>query len=732
MRLVAILICLFSSSVLAYEERTHELLSTEALKVSILADTNKQVLVKLGLKSELFDRSNQAFPNSNNRDQSINQLIRFGAEFEDDHVTERSLHHFYDPFYDRALDIPGLSLFREPKTSPDWVIEDIADIPAQDYSYKDAVNYFFLALTSQTELERNANWGLTFQSLGHVIHHIQDMSQPQHVRNDDHCNLGVLDCFFRHDPSFYEEYTGTNISQTIPSYITLDYPIPSFPTVREYWTTPDDKGIADFTNLNFFSKDSNFQYLNGTISPSAEYTSPVPNLTPISRNIADADLLGVAGQTLCDELKTVYNLDNPPVGDCFIDFIQTTVTDELNPGLSSVNPKAASLSIFDDKLQTSNINVELGDEDGDLVTVDRIPSLNEFNFKAAHQYLIPRAVSYGGGIINHFFSERFSVTADPVTEVFKLLNISGDTMYGSFYLYGEIFDDTDNLQLIETWAIPTSGIADGAELNVTIPELSQYKNDFKIIYRGKIGSAQLESIDMETLTSQNALANVQVRSDVYKYTGGVLQPRKFEAERETTYHYNFRNYTFMTRAESSTSPSDHPSNPSIFQVTNYFWSLINSLTLCIAEEVGTYGEGGSAFSLINSNHYAPAEHYLEPDPTDVTAADCDAIPYGYRTGTWNRGWLSKFGKPPVKMSSWIGVNCSFCDTTTNPFIGTVGAIINMTKYDTGLGGCVDINLGNIHPDIIPSYETYAEYLSKDPYGDIVNFIPPQLLDYRCY
>ena len=78
------------------------------------------------------------------------------------------------------------------KNPSDWALEDTQDLGAdQLFSFKDARRYFFEALSGtgffgQSASGRAANFGLMFQSLGHVIHHIQDMAQPQHVKNEAH------------------------------------------------------------------------------------------------------------------------------------------------------------------------------------------------------------------------------------------------------------------------------------------------------------------------------------------------------------------------------------------------------------------------------------------------------------------------------------------------------------------------------------------------------------------
>jgi hypothetical protein len=67
-------------------------------------------------------------------------------------------------------------------------------------------------LTSPTADERKGFFGKTFQTLGQVIHHTQDMAQPQHVRNDAHRDA-IFPClipgglFGFYSPSLYEKYT---------------------------------------------------------------------------------------------------------------------------------------------------------------------------------------------------------------------------------------------------------------------------------------------------------------------------------------------------------------------------------------------------------------------------------------------------------------------------------------------------------------------------------------------
>ena len=237
---------------------------------------------------------------------TIVDLVRFGSRREDNlgplQAKFQPLRHFYDPVNDSALDIGGYYGTTISVRSSDWALEDIetyAGDPGprayQDFSLRDAREYFYRALTDRSLLVRSANFGSMFQALGHVIHHLQDMAQPQHVRNDVHCDedacraltsaLGINQLFA---PSMYEKYTDLGNANNPYESVRLNLPYlgagstPAFPaastgaspfrTARSLWRTTavggdiaSGKGIAEYTNRNFFSA--------GTIQT---YPSPPP------------------------------------------------------------------------------------------------------------------------------------------------------------------------------------------------------------------------------------------------------------------------------------------------------------------------------------------------------------------------------------------------------------------------------------------------------------------------
>ncbi len=195
---------LASPNSFAYKEGSHEKMSEFAANASVLAQVGK--LNDLGLLYAINDKVNQKFPKWDGQGDPlpILDLIKYGASYEDS--DPRALNHFFNPLNNSGLTIAGIPLLNT--TSPNWALEDNGDATSniagqQQFSYKDARSYFYNALTKPAKTDRDKAWGLTFQTLGQVIHHVQDMAQPQHVRNDAHLDAGP-EWFYLYNPSLYE------------------------------------------------------------------------------------------------------------------------------------------------------------------------------------------------------------------------------------------------------------------------------------------------------------------------------------------------------------------------------------------------------------------------------------------------------------------------------------------------------------------------------------------------
>jgi hypothetical protein len=367
------------------------------------------ILSNLGLQPP--ETKQQQFPNFNNESRAIIDLIAEGSELEDTIWYPRPLNHFFDPINHRGLTV-GFLIGTE---SPKWALElNVANnyfpLTGQDFSFSDARKYFLQALTGQAEQERDKYWGLTFQTLGHVIHHIQDMAQPQHVRNEQHL-------FPR---SAYEETTEAifdNLPEDAPFPFLQTFDPVNFATARKFWVTDEEdgmgQGLAEFTNNNFVSAATNFRGAINNLQTDPEY--PLPNGQDAQlrvKRIEDPDLLG-SGQPLRGQMVFIET----PVVDRYQDTVQT-------------NPRASTYSIFDPDLTTYS------------PTFQAIYSLNRFNYDVAREFLLPRAVAYSAGLINYFFRGRIDLAADPNNSLlYVITNRGAEDVKGTFTLY---YDDVND------------------------------------------------------------------------------------------------------------------------------------------------------------------------------------------------------------------------------------------------------------------------------------------------
>ena len=418
-RLSCLLFGAASVSASAYEPTTHDDLSAQAALVSILGGNSNlpsEKLNRLGFKYAISDKDHQLFKNSRGELKEVLGLIRDGARFEDD--GSRSMHHFFnpangagayiDPNDPRLLPIviPYLgdvtylavsSFDSVTQTSPDWALGTPKGLPVypNNFDYKSAREDFYQSIVWPVEAVRREYVGSLFESIGRIIHHIQDMAQPQHVRGDLHLQQDSWDsdcnpdsaapwCIFYRRfraPSNYEKWTD-DVRATAPvtGYAAVYGPPASdgydtFLEPRMFWTNGAGKGLAEYTNRNFLSA--------GTMSVA-------PPTVGISFDMLASDLC-INAIPPCE----VVDLDHK------VTFWQNTVDDRFRPGTGSSNPYAASLSIYDWDLNRY--------APGGVP----IRTVNRFTFAYDHAYLLPRAVGYSAGLINYFFRGDMDIALPP-------------------------------------------------------------------------------------------------------------------------------------------------------------------------------------------------------------------------------------------------------------------------------------------------------------------------------
>jgi len=772
--LLFILALILSSNASAYLRTTHIALSAEALRASVLADPVKSKLLDYGLSTELYQVTVQGFKSTDGKNRSIESLMKYGSYFEDDEETLRPLSHFYDPVNDIALNVPGMDLAAAlvqltgknvvVEKSPDWVTEDgNINIVSQDFSYKDAMNSFHLALTSTTDTERKQHWGKVFQTLGQMIHHMQDMSQPQHVRNDDHCE-GVLKCFGRHDPSWYEKYTGQVIfgdytKHTFPNNLkpsAINYPIPVFPTAREFWTTratdsiQNRRGIADFTNRNFVSRDTNF-YVDGITNDftTYKYTYPQPHQGTNAESLVN---LRADGQAICDRLKSSNPSISFPTDGCTLDFVSSTVNDFNNgvPQVVSTNSRASTYSLFSQKLNDYGLNAEIDWGDGN-VTVSRVFSLNEFNHDSSHNYLIPRAVAFSAGLINHFFRGEIELTKDlavAIPDGWQISSFLNEEMEGVFTLY---YDDVNGNRKPVTGAVwdtanyGLNGVLEGFGFmevpKFTLP--SDRKNgQLLLVFKGRIG----QEGDRDGLNNNFVTTGYVFHLKKHRYAD-IQYPISYitELNSDNTRDVEALGYAFFVNNEIV-----YEFNTNLFFDTSSSTVTLNNYYVFRYLNDGTVSVIELAASIVCNNFEVNTDStatYLDRGCINPSTginqvvlpanSELENVPIGYQTRNWEMGTLSRFdvlnqSPGPIRLfGSWQGVNWMGINIPSSSLI--------MLEN----GNCVSYELKHIDP-LLEYYSTSTGYTPSDYFGEflgqslidtisiLVEFSKNTILDTRCY
>lgn len=501
--ILLMMVTALAAPVSGYERSTHRALSTAAVSSSRLG-TKDTLLPALGLPP--FSTA-PTLPNSNGVPKAITLLVGDGVDREDDLFPRiRVMHHFYDPVHSGEPLNPCVALclppfcgapFSECHASPDWALEDTSDISDQEFSFAEARKRLHEALTDTTD--RAVKFGKMFETLGHVIHHLQDMAQPQHVRNDPH----GIEARYEHYVKLRGE-EGPPVSFTGYAPVTFDF---TQRTARAFWASGQSgigEGIAEFTSRNFVSTDTNL-----TASPAGLVPTPA-EIGPNSRY----PFPNGQGATVTIEDWSTLITDRPPPQNPFLQpsaldgkvvFVRTPVVDYLT-GQQEVNPRTSSWGIYDPDLTGLNVPVDCKPVDPDNPCQTKaIFTLNDFNFDQAQKRLLPRAVGYSAGLIDYFFRTIINADGSPVlrltstdlgtgTGTLRVANTSAEDMVGGTL---ELFYDNRTSGLRESagsvsLSVPAGGdvtIAEGGAINFAqLRENGPINGAVVVVYRGPMGA----------------------------------------------------------------------------------------------------------------------------------------------------------------------------------------------------------------------------------------------------
>jgi len=293
-------------------------------------------------------------------------LIKEGA-IREDRPVYRTGNHFYDPITAGKLtdgEAPyslwsALQRVTGSGNAIDWENAIGTQYGPYKHSWIDARNYFISALTLASKSDRDKNVGNLFLSLGNIIHLLHDMAVPAHTRNDSH---GL------EDRDIYEHWCDENVEGIIISGYNPVY----LSQYTDYWNKLDGRGLAEFSNANFFSRDSN-----------------VDNL-----------------EHLPHYSKPVFLINDQEFQEEIVDDMGWSWTVTVKYGLGTVTDKYANTTFSDVKLTAYS----LWDFDLQQRFNERVFSLNDAVHKTYANFLIPRAVGYSAGLLNYFFRGTLEIT----------------------------------------------------------------------------------------------------------------------------------------------------------------------------------------------------------------------------------------------------------------------------------------------------------------------------------
>lgn len=482
--LLVLLLCfsLIPSAVFCFDNNeTHPKLTTQAILSARMDAILKQNLgITKGINQALTFPS--GITSRINSPAPILEIIKDGAYAEDIPMC-RAANHFHDPIKNMGLSdvlysaadpcgilTPGPILFPcSPSAinvgkvfllycAADGALSGQSYVPwsstltwatasgKNEWDWNNTRFYYYSALTENDPIKREENFAKTFKGLGYILHLLQDMAVPAHVRND----------FVGHVvPEQFEKYVSKH-SEFITQYPAIDITNASY---TNFWdsdlyngtnpaVTAFQGGLAEYTNANFLSKNT---MLTEDYLPYGSYYFPYPSAR-----------------------STVLWKDN------------TNNKRYLRKNSDGETVEHLAVSGLLDWYRLKYFPQE---------NYFRPIGLDEKCFSEYASKLIPRAVGYSAGLLNYFFRGDIDIFEDTETDAgYVIENNSDEDMSGTF----ELWYDNKNGERLKvfnaSWALSINKKSSGNNKSTNIvfnsPTDIKEKNKYILVFRGKMGSEE--------------------------------------------------------------------------------------------------------------------------------------------------------------------------------------------------------------------------------------------------
>lgn len=409
----------------------------------------------------------------------VGELLGDGSEFEDFPST-RPFNHFHNPLADpwteaglRGFSAFGTALLRG-QSSVLWQQNESQDstvvvtpLPLEsgggEWSWQAARRRFLEALTRPTADDvpgprgRDGAFAELFETLGHLMHLIQDATVPAHVRNDAHPP------FVR--PDFYETWVEENRGTAVQDILGGPSKKPALTIFTE---TTDPQAPAPIARLidgdTFFGVNADVLASDNDALGASEYT----NGNFVSR----------------DTIFKKFSLPRPSS-------LAPGPTLEPKPGqFRRYFAKAREGAIVDFFVTEGMLHQSL--EAAHAAPLPTQWVLDDRVNEAYARELLPRAVGYSAALLDYFFRGRLEVDLvedenDPALVRMESVNRSDDSMMeGNLSVYGERSDGTRS-----RLTAPTAGAVSGVVKDTALPPVTFPGSDqivkYVAVYEGTLG-----------------------------------------------------------------------------------------------------------------------------------------------------------------------------------------------------------------------------------------------------
>jgi hypothetical protein len=489
----------------AHNVPVHQAITSSAAAVSYANSANFSSFIKIiASDGRLFkDASNSMVGGSAHEDDPP------GTENPDptDGGGYRSLNHFYDPVYNNQgrglsdspflLVLGGDSRYLLGTNSFAWAsVSNCVGVktllysrnPTNTYSWQNARYYEWLGLTASNRLARQTNLDNMFRAVGQVMHLLEDTSQPQHVRNEQHVDrFGKL--FWESPIEDYgiENYTNNPQWFVLPPDAIVgwqNWQAAGFNKLEDFWdrhlyapgNTPaltaaenggDQLGLAEWCNGNFLGDRHSYSdfFAPGEIE---YYPHPAFADTTFKVNPYNNPGITIAPVTL----------DSGKSGNrAYISKTVVGVPVEFHSALTYFAVKHPP------RLNLPGMKIGVTIRDNNVLA----------NY---HDLLIPKAVEYSAGLVDYYFRGDISAKiTDYSTNTMQYsisvqnISIQEDFGHGTFYFYQQ---NTNGVRALSTNVTmdsvsPGGILTSGNSVMMQAPGPLPIGGQFICIYRGNIG-----------------------------------------------------------------------------------------------------------------------------------------------------------------------------------------------------------------------------------------------------